>query len=151
MKMELDKLSNLPSEIIDQILYKMPIKEAGSFLSSSSNLLKFLAYLPQIQRLILENYFLKSIRDDEAVAGEVNSWLDDNRSCQFSQLWLVKIFGLRGVIAELEFIRFVLLRSPILESMTVKPRSDKGSSELFKKWLRFKRVSVDAEIIYLDP
>lgn len=89
--------------------------------------------------------------DDYPVALEVNSWLDHNWSDQFSQLRLFHIVDFSGVMAELELIRFVLLSSPILESMTVKPCSDNDSTELLKKLLRFKRASVDAEIIYLDP
>jgi hypothetical protein len=82
---------------------------------------------------------------------EVKSWLDDNQSCQLSQLRLVKIADFHGTKAELDFIRFLLLSSPLLESMTVKPISEDGSSEILKKLVRFKRASVDAEIIYLDP
>ena len=83
--------------------------------------------------------------------GEVNSWLDDNMSYQFPQLKLVKITGISAVKAGLDFIRILLLSSPVLESMTVKTTTARVSSEPLKKLVRFKRSSVDAEIIYLDP
>lgn len=91
--------------------------------------------------------------DGQVKVRVVNSWLDDNMSCQFPQLKLVKITGISAVQAELNFIRFLLLSSPVLESMTVKPTTATVSSEaeLLKKLVRFKRSSVDAEIIYLDP
>lgn len=82
---------------------------------------------------------------------EVNSWLDDNQNCQFTELQRVKMISMSGGKHELDFIRFLLLSSPVLEKMTVKPASYNGSSELLKKLLRFRRASLCAEIIYLDP
>lgn len=82
---------------------------------------------------------------------EVKSWLDDKQICQLSQLRLVEITDFHGTKAELDFIRFLLLRSPVLELMTVKPTSEDDSSEILTKLVRFKRASMDAEIIYLDP
>lgn len=69
----------------------------------------------------------------------------------FSQLQMVKIAGISGVRSELEFINFVLSNSPVLETLTVKPASPEGGWDLIKELLRFRRASVRAEIIYLDP
>lgn len=69
----------------------------------------------------------------------------------FSQLQVVKIVGISGIKSELEFINFVLSNSPSLERMTVKPASADGGWDLLKELLRFRRASVLAEIIFLDP
>ncbi|KAL6270664.1 hypothetical protein ACE6H2_027575 [Prunus campanulata] len=89
--------------------------------------------------------------EDRDVVGEVNSWLDDNQNCQFTELQRVKMISMYGGKHELDFIRFLLLSSPVLERMTVKPASYNVSSELLKKLRRFRRASLCAEIIYLDP
>lgn len=76
---------------------------------------------------------------------------EDYNNCYFNQLRFVKIAGILGVARELNFINFLLANSPILERMTVKPASQDGGWELLKELLRFRRSSVHAEIIYLDP
>lgn len=79
------------------------------------------------------------------------SLLDDNQNCVFSELRLVEIKGVSGAKAELDFIKFLLLSSPTLNSMKIKPASADGSLGLLKKLLEFGRVSVNSKIIYLDP
>lgn len=68
---------------------------------------------------------------------------------------MVKIAGISGLRQELNFIKFLLLNSPVLEKMTVKPASVDGGwellKELMKELLRFRRASVRAQILYLDP
>lgn len=71
-------------------------------------------------------------------------------TCPVMQLRHVKIDGISGTKPELDFMNFLLLYSPVLERMTVKPVSNVGS-ELMKELLRFRRASGRAEIIYLDP
>ncbi len=80
-----------------------------------------------------------------------NFWEDDHWNSLFGQLLLVKIVGISGVKSELDFINFLLSNSPVLERMTVNPASNDGGWELLKELLRFRRASVRAEIIYLDP
>jgi hypothetical protein len=87
---------------------------------------------------------------DHAAVGEVKSCLYDCYNCAYTQLRLVKITDISGVQAELDFIKFLLLSSPALERITIKP-SVNCSSELVKELLRFRRLSMLAEIIYLDP
>ncbi|KAL8256339.1 hypothetical protein R6Q59_031406 [Mikania micrantha] len=76
---------------------------------------------------------------------------EDYQNCFFTQLRFVKIAGIFGVPRELNFINFLLANSPMLERMTVKPASQDSGLELIKELLRFRRASVHAEIIYLDP
>ncbi|XP_028757694.1 F-box/FBD/LRR-repeat protein At1g13570 isoform X1 [Neltuma alba] len=78
-------------------------------------------------------------------------WEDDYWNCPVMQLQFVRIDGISGIKPELDFISFLLLYSPVLERMTVKPASSNGESELMKELLRFRRASERAEIIYLDP
>lgn len=67
------------------------------------------------------------------------------------QLRFARIDGISGIKPELDYISFLLLYSPVLERMTVKPVSSNGGLELMKELLRFRRASGQAEIIYLDP
>jgi hypothetical protein len=80
-----------------------------------------------------------------------NYWKDDHWSSPFDQLRQVKIGGILGIKPELNFINFLLLAAPVLETMSVKPASNRGGWELTKELLRYRRSSRQAEIIYLDP
>ncbi|CAJ2675110.1 unnamed protein product [Trifolium pratense] len=64
------------------------------------------------------------------------------------KLQRVKILDISGTKSELDFIRFILLYSPVLEQMTVKPVLN-VTSELMTELIRFRRVSGQAEVIYL--
>lgn len=92
-------------------------------------------------------------RPEEAFLMEsfVNFWEDEHLSCPFDQLRLVKVTGISGTRLELGFISFLLLASPALERMIMKPASADGQLLMMKELLRFRRASVRAEIIYLDP
>ncbi|XP_004292704.1 PREDICTED: F-box/FBD/LRR-repeat protein At1g13570-like [Fragaria vesca subsp. vesca] len=73
----------------------------------------------------------------------------------FTQLRHVKITGFSCVEADLNFISFLLLSSPMLETMTVDARHyqldvDIEPLDLAKKLLRLKRASTNLEVIYLD-
>ncbi|KAI5393654.1 hypothetical protein KIW84_060686 [Lathyrus oleraceus] len=59
----------------------------------------------------------------------------------------VTIDGISGFQPELDFIRFLLLYSPVLEKMVVKPIVN-VRPELVPELIRFKRVSGEAEVIY---
>uniref|UniRef100_A0A3Q7GAT3 F-box domain-containing protein n=1 Tax=Solanum lycopersicum TaxID=4081 RepID=A0A3Q7GAT3_SOLLC len=76
---------------------------------------------------------------------------EDYQNCMFNQLRHVKIAGITGLKQELNFVNFLLSNSPVLERMTVKPASVDGAWEMLKELLRFRRASVQAEIVYVDP
>ena len=59
----------------------------------------------------------------------------------------VTIGIISGFQSELDFIRFLLLYSPMLEKMTVKPLGN-VRPELVTELIRFKRASGEAEVIY---
>ncbi|BFG42126.1 hypothetical protein CerSpe_284000 [Prunus speciosa] len=104
---------------------------------------------PALQELEVAAYHENQ---DQAVHVEVKSWLVASQNCPFTQLRLVKITSFSGLEAELYFIKFLLLSSPLLEKLTVKPAASVDDSlEHLKKLIRFKRASVHSEIIYLDP
>ncbi|XP_004295166.1 PREDICTED: F-box/FBD/LRR-repeat protein At1g13570-like [Fragaria vesca subsp. vesca] len=86
----------------------------------------------------------------EEVVAKGNSWLDDNRKCSFSQLRSVFINDIRGSKPELDFIRYLLLNSPVLERMTVQPVPGVESSKIGKKLLRSSRASVHSKLIFQD-
>ncbi|KAL6505834.1 hypothetical protein OROHE_023213 [Orobanche hederae] len=67
------------------------------------------------------------------------------------QLRLVKINKISGVKAELHFIRFLLLSSPLLEKMTITVASVNDFPEVAKELLQCKRASSNAEIILRGP
>lgn len=77
----------------------------------------------------------------------MKSWLHDHVNFHFTQLRFVKITDLSGVNAALDFIRFLLLSSPVLEKMTIKPTSVIDIPEL-DKVAPFMCASERAKIIY---
>ncbi|CAN0872807.1 F-box/FBD/LRR-repeat protein At1g13570 [Linum grandiflorum] len=119
---------------------------------SSSKLLSFFANLPHIRRLEVQSYFLKARPEEQSSVGTGSScWEDEQWKNLFAQLRFVKMVGISGVRGELDCINFVLSNSPMLEKMTIKPSSVDGGWELMKELLRFRRASVLAEIVYVDP
>ncbi|CAH9144790.1 unnamed protein product [Cuscuta epithymum] len=184
-------------------LYANDVEENMGF-AGNGNLVKFFAHLPRIQRLEVQNYFLKylaagivpgklprpcnelsflSVRInfnsmDEYLAAlcllrsspnlqelEVVGRAEEQNSppvgialgeekyqnFKFKRLREVKISGISGFRQELNFIKLILGNSPDLETMTIKPSSSDGAWEMLKQLLRYRRASVQAEIIYLDP
>ena len=65
------------------------------------------------------------------------------------QVLSVTIDNISGLQLELDFIRFILLYSPVLEKMIVKPDVN-VRPELVTGLIRFKRESRDAEVIYVE-
>jgi hypothetical protein len=90
--------------------------------------------------------------EEQPVVGSLtNYWEDEHWNNLFAHLRIVKIVGISGQKFELDFINFLLSKSPALERMSVKPVSISVGWDLLKELLRFRRASVRAEIIYLDP
>ncbi|KAL6219057.1 hypothetical protein ACLB2K_012263 [Fragaria x ananassa] len=99
----------------------------------------------------------KLTRSPGVVEEQKSSCFNVSYNCTLYQLRLVNITGISGVEAELDFVKFLLLGSPMLERMTVtpsrslKPVSVDGFLKLVKELLQFKRESKHAELILLDP
>ncbi|PRQ22299.1 putative FBD domain, leucine-rich repeat domain, L domain-containing protein [Rosa chinensis] len=123
-----------------------------------STALCFLRSSPALQELKILVDQRENLSRVHSIFEEVESpCVNHNYNCTFSQLRLVKITEISGVKAELDFIRFLLLSSPVLERMTVttrrfpEPSYVDGFPKLVKELLQFKRESKHAEIILLDP
>ncbi|GAU36610.1 hypothetical protein TSUD_387620 [Trifolium subterraneum] len=65
------------------------------------------------------------------------------------QVRVVKMDNISGTILELEFIKFLLLYSPVLEKMFVRP-AEHVTPELKKSLIGFERASRDAEVVWDD-
>lgn len=106
---------------------------------------------PNLQELEM----LARPEEQSVVAASKDLVGDQNDSCLFNQLQIVKVAGISGLKQELNFIKFLLANSPVLEKMTIKPASNEAGwepiKELMKELLRFRRASVQAQIVYLDP
>ena len=66
---------------------------------------------------------------------------------QLRSVWIDCIIGTKP---ELDFISFLLLESPVLERMIVKPAFNRRFEFLPIELLRFRRASGRAEIIYMQ-
>ncbi|KAH7524044.1 hypothetical protein FEM48_Zijuj06G0076500 [Ziziphus jujuba var. spinosa] len=138
-------LGKTPKLCVD--LDYLSIRISFNDLEETSTALCILRIAPNLQELEI----LARPEENTGMETVTNFWEYDYWSCLFTQLKLVKITGVSGTKSELDFINFMLLRSPVLESMTVKPASENGGLEFVKALLRFRRASVQAEIVFLDP
>uniref|UniRef100_A0A5B6ZGW5 F-box domain-containing protein n=1 Tax=Davidia involucrata TaxID=16924 RepID=A0A5B6ZGW5_DAVIN len=71
-----------------------------------------------------------------------------------NQLREVEMLSISGMKTELEFIKLLLAKSPMLQNMLIEPDSgkvvDKGLM-ILKEVIQFRRASPNAEIMYKDP
>ncbi|KAF2321405.1 hypothetical protein GH714_040995 [Hevea brasiliensis] len=77
--------------------------------------------------------------------------IEENCSFYLRKLLYVKLTYFSGVTPEMEFIKFILVKSPLLQMMIVEPNEDDPfyiESRVTKDLIRFPRASKTAEIIY---
>ncbi|KAE9454457.1 hypothetical protein C3L33_13618, partial [Rhododendron williamsianum] len=93
---------------------------------------------PVVERLKLDYYHLKAM----AAGG----WSD----ISLNQLREVEIHGVAGTRLELDFIKVLLAKSPILERLLIKLESEEVSEEsrILKELIGFKRLSPEAVIMF---
>ncbi|KAB5526781.1 hypothetical protein DKX38_020628 [Salix brachista] len=137
--------SRLPKSCVD--LNYISIRINFNDLEENSVAFCLLRSCPNLQEIEM----LGRPEEQAAVGPLADFWGDDHWKCLFGQLRLVKIAGISGIGSELDCIKFLLSNSPVLEQMTVKPASSEGGWELVKELLRFRRASIQAEVIYLEP
>lgn len=102
--------------------------------------------------MIFLNIVLQARPEEQATIARTSANVVENfPSFPFNQLRLIKIVGVSGIKQELNFINFLLANASVLERMTVKPVSTDSGWDLVKELLRFRRASMFAEIVYLDP
>ncbi|PNY15530.1 ubiquitin-protein ligase-like protein [Trifolium pratense] len=120
---------------------------------SSSNMLKFFDHLPHIQSLEIGSDLLKAtvLVRTIPLTPATYCWEDifSVPTTPF-QVRHMRIVGISDTKLELEFIKFLLLYSPVLKKMTVMPVAN-VVPELMKALIRFKRASGEAEVIWQDP
>ncbi|XVF36173.1 hypothetical protein REPUB_Repub19eG0035200 [Reevesia pubescens] len=137
--------SRLPNPCVD--LNYLSIRIDFDDLEENTAALCLLRSSPNLQELEM----LARPEEQTPVERSTNFWEDDHWSSLFAHLRLVKVSGISGIKSEMDFIKFLLSNSPVLERLTVKPASQEGEWELMKELLRFRRASIFAEVIYLDP
>ncbi|GLT58082.1 hypothetical protein SLA2020_310040 [Shorea laevis] len=137
--------SSLPEKSLD--LNYLSIRINFSDLDETLAVLCLLRSSPNLQELEI----LARPEEQPSTGTFTNFWADNLWCSLFTNLQVVKVVGISGLKTELDFINFILSNSPVLERMTVKPASLDGSWGLVKELLRFRRASIHAEIIYLDP
>lgn len=82
--------------------------------------------------------------------------LEDQNHSDISlfQLQEVKMLSFKGTRSEMEFVKVLLAKSPLLERMHIQtPKTINTNDELrvLKEMTRFRRASAVAEIIYSGP
>lgn len=72
--------------------------------------------------------------------------------CIFARLKVVKMTEMSGVPHEMEFIKFLLENSPVLEVMSIAPCSfvTEGRLNMLIELVRFRRASPRAEILFIQ-
>ncbi|KAF8407777.1 hypothetical protein HHK36_006913 [Tetracentron sinense] len=138
----------------------------------SSNLIEVLGSLTGLEKLTIEWYFTQVIQlyenfsflvfsyflefyliSYEDVATELveDFWeAQGHLDCSMNHLRVVRAYDIGGARPELQFIKFLLVHSPVLETLNVTPRSGKNIDKMtmLEELLRFRRASASAEIIH---
>ena len=87
-------------------------------------------------------------------ASDLKFWEKESLSkYTFEKLKLVKMTYMSAVPHEMEFIKFLLSRSPVLEAMTVAPCSSCAivrRLHMLTELVRFRRASSQAEIVFIQ-
>lgn len=85
-------------------------------------------------------------------APDLDFWIKEcPKGCTFEKLKIVKMTDMSGVPHEMEFIKFLLANSPVLEMMTIAPcvYVIDGRLSMLIELLRFRRASAQAEILFI--
>ncbi|PON47694.1 F-box domain containing protein [Trema orientale] len=86
-------------------------------------------------------------------APDLDLWEKQSLSkCTFKKLKLVKMTDMSGVPHEMEFVKFLLSRSPVLETMSIAPcvYVVDGRLNMLIDLVRFRRASPRAEIVFIQ-
>ncbi|GLT91707.1 hypothetical protein SLE2022_095830 [Rubroshorea leprosula] len=112
-----------------------------------------------VLRLILNSPNLKELQISGSPntlpaigAPDLDFWEKECPSdCTLKRLRDVKMTDMSGVPHEMEFIKFLLANSPVLESMTISPCVVMdGKVHMLIELLRFRRASPQAEILFIQ-
>ncbi|KDP31450.1 hypothetical protein JCGZ_11826 [Jatropha curcas] len=86
-------------------------------------------------------------------APDLDFWIKDcPKDCTFEKLRVVKMTDMSGVPHEMEFMKFLLANSPMLEMMSIAPSVYvmDGRLNMLIELLRFRRASAQAEILFIQ-
>ncbi|KAF2312779.1 hypothetical protein P3X46_031262 [Hevea brasiliensis] len=86
-------------------------------------------------------------------APDLDFWIKEcPKDCTFEKLKIVKMTEMSGVPHEMEFIKFLLGNSPVLEMMSITPcvYVMDGKLNMLIELLRFRRASAQAEILFIQ-
>ena len=75
---------------------------------------------------------------------------EDHQACCLEQVQVVSVGAISGSKPKREMMKFLLASLPKLRTMTIRLHSMSGEGK-FRKFLRFRRASAQAEVIFLDP
>lgn len=105
------------------------------------------------QKLYMSFWLMQSSSNTSLAteATDLDFWENECPSdCTFRLLKSVKIADISGVPHEMEFIKFLLRNSPVLEIMSIIPSScvTDGRINMLIELLRFRRASAEAEITF---
>ncbi|CAK7327897.1 unnamed protein product [Dovyalis caffra] len=121
-----------------------------------SNLIEIVSSVPAVENLSVEQQFFKANTKTNAVMEPALEYMrvQDFSDCSLNRLREVKMQLISGVQPELEFMKFLLAESTMLEKMEILPTKEKsinGGFQILRELIRFRRASAKAEIIYLEP
>lgn len=87
-------------------------------------------------------------------APDLEFWNDTWPSnCTLAKLQVVKMTDLFGVPSEMEFAKFLLENSPVLETLSITPSAyvtKDGRIDMLIEFVRFRRASPLAEVIFTE-
>lgn len=102
----------------------------------------------------LEELLFSASSDNEACVGpDIDYWESQHPlDCSFRRLETVNMSDISGVPDELEFVKFLLAKSPVLKTLSIRPSIyvNEGGWDMLIELLRFPRASVQAGIIYVQ-
>ncbi|XP_077223924.1 F-box/FBD/LRR-repeat protein At1g13570-like isoform X2 [Tasmannia lanceolata] len=99
----------------------------------------------------LQKLKIKVCCRDSDILPEYYCWEEqEHKDWMLKHLRTVKMINMYGSNLEIEFIRLLLVNSPVLKTLTIKTAIEDFEDEVMvlAKLIRFRRASVQAEILY---
>lgn len=113
-------------------------------------LLRLIVNSPNLEELNISGCYNSST---DSASPEWSFWEKEcPKEYMFSQLKSVRLSDMFGEMNEMEFIKLILERAPVLEAMTIIPSSyaKEGALNMLIALARYRRASAQAELIFLQ-
>ncbi|KAF7123479.1 hypothetical protein RHSIM_Rhsim12G0069400 [Rhododendron simsii] len=145
-----DIISYLPSNVTENILKDLPLKDAPEE-ETDSEWVKFFRSLPAIEDMHLDSHLLQ-ILNIPPIPDHATEFLQAQDFSDFSlnKLQEVEIRHFSGAEPEMLFVEILLAHSVVLKKMVIwheHEMSDKKGFAMVKELTRFPRASSDAELV----